>query len=148
MKNIILFAMVLLSFSAFAQNEPQKIIDEFFKLYKEKGPSTSVDYIFSTNKWMSESKDQIENVKFKLNSTVKLVGDFAGYSLITKKSIGDHLALYTFMVRYDRQPLRFSMLFYKPTNDWKLYNFSFDDGMDEELKEASKAYRLKENFDN
>jgi hypothetical protein len=51
------------------------------------------------------------------------------------------------MVRYDRQPVRFSILFYKPNNQWGLQNFSYDDNLDEELKESSKAYRLKENLD-
>lgn len=97
---------------------------------------------------MSDSKDQIENVKFKLNGTSKLLGEYSGYNLITKKTIGDHMTLYTYMVRYDRQPLRFSLIFYKPSNEWSLLNFSFDDNLSEELKEAALVYRLKENIDN
>lgn len=148
MKRNILIALLLCSFNVLAQDDPQKIIDRFFEIYNTKSANEAVDYIFSTNKWMNESKDQIENVKFKLNGTLKLLGDYVGYNLITKKTVGDHLSLYTFMVRYDRQPLRFSMLFYKPSSQWKLLNFSYDDNMDEELQEASKAYRLTENFDN
>lgn len=147
MKNLIIIGLLLYSFNGFAQNDPQKIINEFFRLYKTKDANEAVDYIFSTNKWMNDSKDQIENVKFKLNSTLKLIGDYAGYDLITKKNVGDHLTLYTYIVRYDRQPLRFSLLFYKPSNEWRLQNFSYDDKIDEELDEASKAYRLKENLD-
>jgi hypothetical protein len=144
----ILIALLLCSFNVLAQDDTQKIIDRFFEIYNTKSANEAVDYIFSTNKWMNESKDQIENVKFKLNGTLKLLGDYVGYNLITKKTVGDHLSLYTFMVRYDRQPLRFSMLFYKPSDQWKLLNFSYDDSMDEELQEASKAYRLTENFEN
>jgi len=143
----LLIAFLLSSISSYGQDDPQKIIDKFFSLYSTKKTNEAIDYIFSSNKWMNESKDQIENVKFKLNSTLKLVGEYAGYSLMTKKTLGEHLTLYTFIVRYDRQPLRFSMLFYKPRNEWQLQNFSYDDKMDEELDEAAKAYRLKENFD-
>jgi hypothetical protein len=146
MKKLILIGLLLYSFNGFAQNDPQKIIDEFFSLYK-KNPNGAVDYIFSTNKWMNDSKDQIENVKFKLNGTLKLLGDYAGYNLITKKVVGDQLILYTYIIKYDRQPLRFSLLFYKPSNEWRLHNFSYDDSLDEELTEAAKAYRLKENID-
>ena len=39
------------------------------------------------------------------------------------------------------------MLFYKPSKEWRLLNFSYDDTLDEELTEASKAYRLKENLE-
>ena len=148
MKKIIFIGLIFCSITSMAQNDPQKIVDEFFKLYKDKGANSAVDYIFSTNKWMNQSQDQLDNVKFKLNSNIKLIGDYAGFNLISKKTLGEHLIFYTYMVRYDRQPLRFSLLFYKPTTDWRLLNFSYDDNMDEELQEASKAFRLKENFDN
>lgn len=147
MKKLLLLTLVLCSFSSFAQSDPQKLIDEFFSRYKSKSPTDAVDYIFSTNKWMNDSKDAIENVKFKLNNTVKQIGTYYGFNLIAKKTVGDHLSLYTFLIRYDRQPLRFTMLFYKANEQWSLYTFSYDDSIDEELKEAAKAYKLKENLD-
>lgn len=147
MKKLLLIGLLCCPFSSFAQNDPQKMIDEFFNQYKNKSADAALDYIFGTNKWMDNSKDQIESVKFKLNGTLKLLGDYQGYDLITKKSVGDHYSLYSFMVRYDRQPLRFSILFYKPNDQWRLMNFSYDDNLDDELEEAAKAYRLKENLD-
>lgn len=55
---------------ASAQNDPQKMIDEFFTLYKNKSSDVALDYIFGSNKWMKESSEQIENVKFQINTTV------------------------------------------------------------------------------
>lgn len=147
MKKVILIGLLFCSFSALSQNDPQKMNDEFFTRYKTKGANEAIDYIFSTNKWMSESKDQIENVKFKLNGTIKSIGDYHGFNLIAKRTIGDHLSFYTFLVRYERQPLRFNFLFYKANDQWAIYTFSFDDNLDEELKEAGRAYGLKENAD-
>lgn len=147
MKKLILIGLVLCSITSLAQDDPQKIIDRFFNLYTTKSPNDAIDYIFATNKWMADSKDQIENVKFKLNGTLKLLGDYAGHNLVAKKTVEEHLALYTYMVRYDRQPLRFSLLFYRPSSEWRLLNFSYDDSLDEELQEAAKAYRLKENLE-
>lgn len=146
MKKIFLIGLLFYSFNSVAQDDPQKIIDKFFNLYTTKNANEAVDYIFSTNKWMDDSKDQIENVKFKLNGTLKLLGDYTGHSLITTKMVDEHLTLYTFMVRYDRQPLRFSLLFYKPSTEWRLLNFSYDDNLSSELDEAAKAYRLKTNL--
>jgi hypothetical protein len=147
MKKLFLIGFLFCSIACSAQDDPQKIIDRFFDLYKNKSANEAIDYIFSTNKWMKDSKDQIENIKFKLNGTLKLLGDYAGQSFMAKKTAGDHLTLYTFIVRYDRQPLRFSMLFYKPANEWRLQNFSYDDSIDTELEEAAKTYRLRENIE-
>jgi hypothetical protein len=147
MKKLILIGLMLCCFACSAQDDPQKIIDEFFTLYKNKGADTSLDYLFGTNKWMDNAKDQIKEVKLKLNATLKQLGNYYGYNLITKKSLGDRYWLYTFMIRYDRQPVRFSLLLYKPNEEWRLMNFSFDDNMDDELSEAAKAHRLKENLE-
>ena len=142
----LLIALLFCSINSFAQNDPQKMIDEFFKLYKEKSSDAALDYLFGTNKWMNNSKDQIENVKFKINSTVvKAMGDYFGHDLITEKTVGDKLTYYTFLLRYDRQPIRFNFLFYSPSGNgqWRLQNFSFDDKIPDELEEASKIlYQL------
>ena len=147
MKNAILFFFLLCSISSFAQTDPEKAIDEFFKIYKSKGVDASMDFLFKSNKWMSNQKDQIESVKSKLEGTMKLVGDYYGYDFVTKKTVGDHLALYTYMVRYDRQPIRFSLTFYKANDQWMFFNFKYDDNMDDELEEAIKVSMLKENLE-
>jgi hypothetical protein len=74
------------------------------------------------------------------------VGEYYGYTLITKKPISDKMALYSYLILYDMIPLRFTLQFYSPNGKWRLQNFSYDDAFDEELKEASKSYRLKENL--
>jgi hypothetical protein len=106
-----------------------------------------MDYIFGTNKWMEGSKDQIEGVKFKLNTTVKSMGEYFGYELISKKTVGDKLTFYSYLIKYDMQPIRFKFLLYNPNGIWRVQNFSFDDKLKEELEEGAKVHRLKENLD-
>lgn len=36
--------------------------------------------------------------------------------------------------------------FYKANDTWRVNNFSFDESIDDELGEAAKIYRLKENY--
>jgi hypothetical protein len=148
MKKIILLGLLFCSFNGIAQDDPQKMIDEFFNLYKGKGADVALDFIFGTNKWMNDSKDQIENVKFKLNSTVvKSMGDYYGHELITKKTVGDKIIFYSYLIKYDMQPIRFKFLFYNPNGKWRLQTFSFDDKIKDELEEGAKVYRLKENLE-
>jgi len=116
-----------------AQDNPQKLIDQFFSLY-ETNPYAAVDYIFDTNPWIKEAAEQLDDVKTQLEDTLDVVGKYEGYSLISEKATGGHLMQYVFMVRYDRQPLRFILLFYKPSSEWRLHHFSFDDDMEEELR--------------
>lgn len=145
-KLITLTAIVFLSTNILkAQTSTEEIITEFFKTY-EKSPLKAVDYVFGTNKWMVDrNKDGVENVKTQLTSFLGLVGDYYGYEKIIEKSVGESYKLISYMVKYDRQPVRFTFVFYKPKDKWQVQNFQYDDNLDDELEESSKVYRLKEN---
>ena len=129
-----------------AQTTTEEITTEFFKTY-EKSPQKAVDHIFGTNKWMMDrNKDGIENIKTQLTSFLGLVGDYYGYEKITEKSVGESYKLVSYMIKYDRQPLRFTFVFYKPKDKWQVQNFQYDNNLDDELEESGKVYRLKENW--
>lgn len=148
MKRLFLLLIICyFSIGVFSQ-EPLKYVEDFFITYDEKGAISALDKIFQTNSWMMErSKDKIENVKNQLGNLVSIIGDYHGYEFICIRSIGKSIVQYSYLVKYDRQPLRFSFTFYKAKDVWQLYNFEYDDRLIEELDESSKVYRLKENFD-
>ena len=140
---VLVFCLSLLFSSA--QTSIDEITTEFFSLYS-KSPQKAIDYAFSSNKWMMDrKKDTVESIKRKVAGDIELLGKYYGYEKITSKSIGDSFVLVSFMVKYDRQPIRFTFVFYMPDNKWQLQNFKYDVALDEELEEAARAYRLREN---
>ena len=46
--------------------------------------------------------------------------------------------MYTYIVKYDVQPLIFRIMFYRPEDKWMLNNFQFTGSIDDEMEEASK----------
>jgi hypothetical protein len=48
-------------------------------------------------------------------------------------------------VKYDKQPVRFIFIFYKPKTTWNIYTFQFNTNLDEELTNAASVDLLKEN---
>ncbi|MBW8331828.1 MAG: hypothetical protein K0M40_07400 [Prolixibacteraceae bacterium] len=142
MKNILLLGFFFLSMSGFAQDTPQKIIDNFFSTY-QKDPGRAVKEMYKTNVWTERITDDINDVANKVNGFSKdVMGQFNGYEQITTKKFSDSFVLYSYLVKYDRQPIRFTFKFYKPKDDWVLYAFQFDDSFDEEIEEAAKLYYL------
>ena len=140
---VLVFCLSLLFSSA--QTSIDEITTEFFSLYS-KSPQKAIYYAFSSNKWMMDrKKDAVESIKRKVAGDIELLGKYYGYEKITSKSIGDSFVLVSFMVKYDRQPIRFTFVFYMPDNKWQLQNFKYDVALDEELEEAARAYRLREN---
>src|ERR1700743_35763 len=144
----VLITVLLTAFlsPAFAQSTPEQIAAHFFDIYKTEGGSDSaVSYLFATNKYTSNLGSQLDTVKSKLKQYIAYFGQFHGYDLLTKKSAGPNYILFVYLVRHDREPLTFRMLFYKAADKWKIQTFNFNDGMDDELQSASKAAAFKEN---
>ncbi len=119
-----------------------KKIDTFFDIYKSSSSDKAIDFIFSTNTSLSSSQ-QLISLKAKLDSTRRQLGAFTGQELITQKSSSGSLILLSYLVKHEKQPLRFTFIFYKPQNAWMLYKFKFDDDTDTELEEAGKIYFIK-----
>lgn len=123
--------MLTLNSSLSAQNSTEGIINEFFATY-EKSPLEGIDFIFQTNKWMiKNNREGIGNVKTQLSNILNQIGDYQGYEQLSVKNVSENYKVINYMVRYDRQPLRFIFIFYKPNNTWQIQNFQFNDNFED-----------------
>jgi len=116
-------------------------IETFFKKYKTSSDS-AIDYLFGTNKLFTNYA-QINLLKSKLDSLELNLGKYEGRELISQKSAGTSLVIYSYLVKHENQPVRFIFMFYKPKDQWELYRFNYDDSMDTELIEAAKINNKK-----
>lgn len=143
MKKLMLMgAISLLALTSQAQSNPEELIHTFFQEYA-KSPAKAVENIYATNPWNSRIKDGIESVKTEVNRyTVDYVGPYYGHELITKKQLSESFLLYSYMIKYDRQPMRFIFILYKPKDKWSLFSFKIDSDLDDEIEQAAKVYYL------
>ena len=145
-KQLLVIVLFFTMPSVFGQSDPsEKITDSFFKTYKQ-SPTKAYTDLFENNKWMNDKRSDVETVKIKLDDFLRGLGEYFGYELITEKSAGESYLLKSYLIKYERQPLRFTFLLYRPNDKWQLQNFSYDTNIEEELGEAAKAYRLKNNW--
>ena len=143
MKKLILIAFILISLTSVAQTTPQILIDNFFETYKIDA-GKAVKELYETNKWTERVKDDIEKIISTVNGfNENYMGKYYGKELITTKKFAESFELYSYMIKYDRQPLRFIFKFYKSNNKWVLYSFALDDSLDTEIQEAAKLYNLQ-----
>lgn len=134
--------LLFFSISSFAQTNPDDLIKKFFDEYKT-SPALAIDNIYLTNSWTSRAKDAIDQMKNEVNKyTIDYMGKYYGYVLITQKKLSDCFILYSYMVRYDRQPLRFTFELYKPNDKWMLFSFKIDSNLDDEIEQSAKLYYL------
>lgn len=143
----IFIQIILISFishgSLMAQETPIKLVETFFEQYKNHGISVALDTLYSTNKWVNKSQDMIVQLKSKMQmelENVDFIGEMHGYETIVIKSLNSSFKLYSYLVKYDRQPIRFTFQFYKPKDDWMIYSFQYDGELSNELEESAKIY--------
>jgi len=132
----------LLTLLALGQDTPEQMIKTFFQDYQTKTPEVTLDNLYAHMPWADRVSDALENMKTQFSGLKNLVGDYIGYDLITKKDLVNRFIIYTYLVRFDRQPVRFTFKFYKPKDKWDLYGFAYDDSLGDELEEATKVFNL------
>lgn len=149
----LLFALILVIISCNNSKSEEKIdsktdpalseiLDAFFKKYEEETPAAAVDYLFGTNR--SFLPQQITELKEKLTDITQKIGAFNGIEQITTKKTSPSLVFFSYLIKHDNQPLRFTFIFYKPKDQWVVYQFKFDDQVDAELEESGRIYFIKQ----
>ena len=121
----------------------QQLLMIFFSTY-DTDISLAIDNLFKTNEILYENKIEKENISNQIIEFTNKLGNYHGYELIKKYSLKNKVYLYTYVLMYERQPIRFTFVLYKPNKKWKLYNFRFDVSIIEELLESTKLQYLEE----
>ncbi|RYZ97296.1 MAG: hypothetical protein EOP47_22020 [Sphingobacteriaceae bacterium] len=111
------------------------LIDKFFKTYKEDTRKAVID-LFKTNPLIDSSK--LTDLIDKINKEREPMGKYAGKELISQKKASNSLVLYSYLVKHELQPVRFTFMFYKPKNEWIIYRFYFDGNVETELQNSAK----------
>jgi hypothetical protein len=125
-----------------SNTETQKVVDDFFKTYKRKGHAEAIYELLGTNTWVAGKS--AENVSTKLSEVLNEAGEYHGYEKIKESMYGTNLIQYTYLVRYERQPIRFLFRFYRPDKKWQTQGFEFEVEFLDELNETSKPDKLQE----
>ncbi len=131
---VIAFVLLLGSWGQVQAQDYENIVSTFFQELSTKGAVHAVDNLYATNRWISSQSDAVINLKNQLGSVGNLVGDYHGVEKIAEFQVGTRFVYLSYMALYDRQPLRFIFEFYKPTDAWRVFSFSFDDDLDDDLE--------------
>ncbi len=142
-KIVFLAAMVLTVPALYAQEAPEKVIEKFFQDYRKGDPAQALDNLYRHMPWSDRIRDELDKMRSQFTGLQSLVGKYYGYDFVVKKELAGSFSVYSYLARFERQPVRFIFKFYKPQDQWFLYGFSYDDDFSQEIEEAVKVYNLK-----
>ncbi len=128
----LLICMILSSKSMAQTNE--SLADSFFKDFKEKKYDIAIKNLFKTNKFLEKSDFSKIVAKFKAYDDI--LGKYKGKEIIKSKKVGKSVITNIYMLRYERQPVRLLLTFYKSENKWMIFNLNIADKLIEEVEDS------------
>ncbi len=131
------------SFFAQAQSSPEQIIDKFFLDLVNEKPEKALDNLYVHLPWIANIKTEIDKLKTQFITLQTYFGKYCGNALIAKKDIAGTFIIYSYIVKYERQPVRFTFKFYKPKDAYIVFSFSYDMNLEEELEQSMKMQNIK-----
>jgi hypothetical protein len=115
---------------------PTTLIEKFFKSYDKESTTKAMLDIFKTNPLIDSNS--LVKLIIKIDTTRSIIGPYLGKDLIVQRKASNSLVLYSYLVKHQNQPIRFTFMFYKPKNDWVIYRLYFDDSVSSELEQSAK----------
>jgi hypothetical protein len=116
-----------------AQATPDELMEAFFVIFNE-DVNQAIDYLFATNDMIDPSQQGIKAIKERLELSRKLLGNYYGSEIIDIYYAGDSYVKYIYSLKYERQPVKFIVVIYKPNDKWKVQNINFQDDIDTEFR--------------
>ncbi len=125
------FPIILFSFLSweitFSQTGCDSIPEKFFSVFDKKGSDAAVDWVYSTNKYIRSNIQASLKVKTELKKIISLIGAYKGYELMEKKVASPSYVHLYYLAKFERQPLKFTFVLYKPADKWQLQKLQFND---------------------
>jgi hypothetical protein len=140
MKTGILLLLLFVTGTAMAQksDDGQEIIDKFFDLYKTRGYEYAVRYSWATNRWIPAGGEAVDNVVITLSKKLAGMGDFIGQELLKNRQVSSRFRVVSYLVYYERDPVRYTFSLYKNSQGWEVSNFQFDSDFEDEAEASLK----------
>lgn len=147
MKKLFVITLIFsINLFGYSQNSPEEIVERFFMEFESKGSSVALDNLYKPNKWITRNADAIVQLKSQMEGLNEdYVGKYYGYETILEKKLADSFILISYLVKYDRQPIRFTFQFYKPNKEWIIHSFKYDGDIGAEIEETAKLYNFRLN---
>ncbi|WP_370086300.1 hypothetical protein [Ekhidna sp.] len=131
---LLILLIIFTNCSSTREEQSNPIIDEFFNSFNHQNSDKAIDYLFSTNEWIKKDDPHVLKLKEDIAKTINALGDYYGYEQVSTETMGNNLTQYEFLLKFDVQPLRFTITLYKPFTEWQVQNFHYDYNFIEELK--------------
>lgn len=119
----------------------EKILAPFFNSLKNsESSSRMLEKLLGSNSNITVNDSVRADIERKLDFIRQSSGAYVSARMVKKQGIGDDVMAYSYIIKYKVKFYRFIFVFYNNGESVKLYKFSFDEEVNEELESGMKFY--------
>lgn len=103
---------------------PQSLALAFFQKLQSGAPETALEELLK-NSPLLEQPQQLEVLKGQLRTLVPIAGKVLGFEFLDEEKKGSALLRVRYVVKYEKDGLIWSIMFYRPKEQWVVSAFKF-----------------------
>ena len=116
------------------------IIESFFHQTEIGSYTNALDSLLLSNRNIDFSDSATVKLREGFKTINELSGKYINFNLLKKRIVKNDIAIYAYLVKFEKKFYRYEFIFYKPRNSTVIYKFAYDDILDLELEESIKLY--------
>jgi hypothetical protein len=120
--------------------ESNFITNRFFDKIQRNEYTQALDELLSQNKNIDLFDSSFVKLKEGYKDINEFSGKYIGNTLLKKRNINNVVAIYSYLVKYEKKFYRFVFTFYRPNKSTIIFKFAYDDLIILELEESLKMY--------
>jgi hypothetical protein len=116
---LVLFVLVILiKHSSFSQETPESMVDNFFSYFNGDNTLQAIDYLISVGPNLKSDSSLSVRLNRNLQTAYTNNGVYCGYELVEKEKVSDSYYIYTYFIKYLKNPVKIHFVFYRHKDKW------------------------------
>lgn len=97
----------------------------FFERIAAGETKAAVDGLYEGNPWVADFEESLADATGQLVALAGVLGAYHGHELLVEERLSERTVYLWYLAYYDRQPVSFQFLFYKPEESWRTQHFQY-----------------------
>jgi hypothetical protein len=126
-----LIAVALLSLPVRAEDAPPEVVQvcaSFFNQLRDGKVSDAYALLLRGSK-IGDKLEEVTKLQDRTHEMIQGYGPIRGHELVSTDFCGKNLCRVTYLTRSDNVPVRWRITFYRPADQWRVFNLQLDDAV-------------------
>lgn len=121
MKVITTLVLMMAACTLHAQKTPKEITDKFMETYTTL-PAMALRFAFMDPMCAEKIQEQEDALVARANTFPDIYGFYYGHELLSEEKVGESVIIYTYLVKYQCQPIELKLVLYNAKDEWDISN--------------------------